>query len=1224
MPTPLPNTPNPATAAGIAGLALADPALAARSAAYIDHGTGADILRTLQDAAGDLGALLGQPGRLGRPLDLNQLDDAAPATVDASLAARHALYQQAGADASSIARLARLGKVLAAADRERQLDHTGAAMPTWLQYLLNDALWAAAPAQGADTIDARPAWDVTLIAALLAHDGAPPAHAVAIVFERWRVDNPLRKNLYARLLVPGVLDEHLLAHPDAVVAATGVLSVTGRTLLLQRLGTNPDLLDAFAGLVARLSVDRHHHVCDIAQRYLAGMDHQRATGLLAPLLHTGTQEERTQAVDLLAQRGGADSIGVLKGALAATASADIHQPIRNALARIHALDDPGDIDLPAPPALPPAPNEVLGADALDLLLANRVQLLARLRQAAAAEQDANRSREYQSHHQQQDADAYAALPEATLGLAIAELNGGPGGTLANSRVRDTLALGGRLQARPDMGLLQVLRWIGGTDTWHHDVFQAWLRRQDPAGVDLRQVATLAEAHGGAPDAIPLAGLRPHYHGLPLPHAQLPAASIWPLYAERPGLIDEGLGLVPDLRGWSNQLDINCTLEVLATFPSLPARWLPRVWQFAIGEGKTYRAKARQAMALLPDLGQRICAELGSSKQEVRTEAAHWLAQRNDPAGIPFLHAALAKETRETVSAVMLTALERLGADVAAHLAPAALLAQAHKGLKGKAPAGMAWLELGTAPPCTWLDGSAVDAQIVQWWIILAIKLKEPGGNPLLARYLGLLDPGSRAALGSWALHQFIGHDTAQESLEAGIAWAQAKVQQRYQAYQRYARSEPEEWAARGALTREQVFDEIKREKMAEYLGSAIGEKGLLALAWTTPGATLVQALQAYMRDHHLRRAQIEALVEAASVSDAPAVIQCILAIAQRHRTASVQEKARLQVQRIAERNGWSADQLADRTVPTGGLDDDGRLALQLGARALTVTLDAALKPVLRNEDGAVIAALPAPRQDDPPEAIKEAKQLLATCKKEVKQVVEMQGARLYEAMCTERAWALDEWRTYLQRHPLLGRLAQRLVWLEHDGAKVRAFRPTEDGSLIDAVDDEVTLASGATISLAHSALLSGADAAAWIRHARDYKVVPLFAQMTRPHPGAVSGDEIADRRGWLGDAYTLRSAFTKLGYQRGESESRGMFYAYKKAFNSAGLTVVMGFSGNALPEENLPAALTTLSFFPAGGHAPIALDAVPVALLAEAWGDYHQAAAACTGFDVAWESKVPW
>ncbi|MFP5393272.1 MAG: DUF4132 domain-containing protein, partial [Gammaproteobacteria bacterium] len=596
--------------------------------------------------------------------------------------------------------------------------------------------------------------------------------------------------------------------------------------------------------------------------------------------------------------------------------------------------------------------------------------------------------------------------------------------------------------------------------------------------------------------------------------------------------------------------------------------------------------------------------------------------------VPALYAALAKETREGASAALMTALEGLGEDLSERFTPDKLLAQARKGLKGKAPAGMAWLNLDLLPACEWEAGGPVEPEIVRWWVQLACKLKEPGGNGLFERYLNLLTPASRAALGGFVLHQFIAQDTRAPSLEEANAYAAARAPQDWLTQQAWLQEHPE-LARYYPQSERQLFEQYKRARLGEYFGSAISEKGILALAWAVPGHALVSAIQQFMRDHYLRRAQIEALLEAASVSNEPAVIQFILSVARRYRTASVQDKARGLVERIAERNRWTADQLADRTIPTGGLDADGTLRLDCGARAYTAALDGQMKVVLRNPDGKVVSALPEPRQDDDPAQYKEAKQQVSLCKKEVKQVVQMQTARLYEAMCAQRAWPAAEWREYLRQHPVVGRLVQRLVWMEHpaDGGAPRLFRPSEDGSLLDIGDEELTLTDGGSIRLAHAALIDAREAHAWLAHFKDYKLTPLFAQMTRTLPALPDANWIDDRQGWLSDSFTLRAAFTKLGYQRAQAEDGGFFFEYRKSFASAGLAACIEFTGNALPEENVAAALKTLCFERMGagfGAAGVALDKVPAVLLAEAWGDYHAVAAACAGFDPDWEQKVPW
>jgi hypothetical protein len=1235
----------------LAALGHLDPALATRAAGYVIDGSEGRVLLDLRPRAPESGTLLGNPGRACWGFHSRHPDSQVTAAVDAGLAARHALYKRIAVKPAELAVLMRLGHVLEAADQGQSLQRAGSSAPDWLQYVLNDSLWASfanntRPEDDAGMTEARPAWDIRLLRALLEEAGLPQAMALPIVFERRGIDAYFQAKVYRRLLATGALDDDMLARPDDVELAAKALSAAGKVLLANRIGANEALRNRYAGLLVRLAVSDSKTVRAAAARHLDAVERGACHAQLEALLRGGQGDERINAAELLARVQGAGAGPVLEAALAQEPGKAVQQAIRAALSRIQAASEAADIALPAPPPLPEWQDTVLADDAADLLLANREQLLERLRQGAAAEREANDSGKHKYKYQQQHYERYRQLRDNQLRLAVQALNGAPAAleVLHDRNVVETLEFGRRLEARPDFGLLQALRlelhsrkreeWL-----WFSPLVQGWMRRQDLSRVDLRQMSEAAAHCGASADVFALACLRQTWSSNALPQALLPPERVWPCLAQFPELIDEGLGMAAAERGRYQNLDLGQTLATLDTFPVLPARWLPRVMEFALGETKSQRQAAQRVLGKLPDIGKRVVEALQSSKQELRIEAARWLARMNYRAAVPALYAALDKEARETVSAELMTALERLGEDMAPRLSPDALLQQARKGLKARPPGGLAWLKLDGLPPCAWQDGSVVAPEIIRWWVILAAKLKEPAANALLLRYLGLLDASSRAALGRFVLLQFIAHDTANPSLEEAIAWAGQHASARYQSNQQLAQQYPQYYGEAGKLTPEQVFEQVKREKLSEYLGSAIGEKGILALASGAPGHELADAIRLYMRDHYPRRAQIEAMLEAAAVSDDPAVIQFVLSIARRYRTASVQQKARLLVERIAERNGWTEDQLADRTIPTGGLDESGSMRFQYGAREFSVVLDEKLKPALRNAEGKPVAALPAARQNDPPESIKEGKQLFATCKKEVKQVVDLQGARLYEAMCAGRVWLGADWNEYVRRHPVVGRLAQRLVWtrLDQDGAgdgKVAGlFRPTEDGSLIDAADDEVDLPADARVGLAHASLLDAGTVRAWLAHFKDYKVTPLFPQLTRAAPVLVdpAAEQIGDRLGWTSDTFTLRGAFGKLGYQRGAAEDGGVFMEYTKDFASARLQVRIEFSGSSLPEENMPAALKTLGFvrigargFGAGIDGSVALGKVPPVLLAEAYGDYHAVAAACQGFDPDWERKMPW
>jgi len=1233
-------------------LARIDATLGQRAIDYVTEGSAATVLTELAQHAAQAGVLLGKPGRLRWAFGAAHDDRQVKAEVEEGMAARHALYRRIEVKPAAMAMLERLGRLFEAADAGQSLERTGTSAPDWLQYVLNDALWGTLPAKTdardpAALLAARPAWDIGLVRALLAESGLPQALALNIVFERHEIGSYYNDQVYRRLLAPGRLDEDLLAHPDEVAYAARTLSVSGRILLADRIASDARLGKAYASLLARQAVSDSKTVRAAAARHLGALGDEVCQAELAAFLRQGQGEERANAAELLARLQGAQAERLLEEALQGEASKPVQQAIRNALSRIRAAGDAADIALPEPPQQPGLAETRIADDALELLLANREQLLERLRLDAEKEEEANRSAQRPSKWYIEHYARYRRLGAGELRGALRALNGeGDMRILKNDSVNETLALGGRLESRADFGLMQALRW---DLNWRHNPdwlwygrrFQAWLQRQDPSQLDLRQLSDAATRCGAAPDLFARTCLF-HGSGRNLPQAILPPDAVWPLLARHPELIDEALGLSASERAPGDP-PVAQALSILDTFPTVPSRWLPRVLELALGEAKTPRLAAQRVLGKLPDIGMRVADALGSSKQELRIEAARWLARIDCRPAIPALYAALDKESRETVSAELMTALERLGEDITPRLAPETLLKQARKGLKAKPPSGLGWLNLDQLPACAWRDagaagpGAPVDPDIVRWWVILAARLREPAANALLVRYLGLLDGASQAALGRFLLQNFIAHDTAGPPLEEALAHAAKEAPGLYQYYQQAARQYPDWYAQEGKLTEEQIFEQLKRQKLAEYRGSAIGEKGILALTCGMPGHELVDAIRLYMRDHYTRRAQIESMLEAASVSDDPAVIQFVLSISRRYRTASVQQKARLLVDRIAERNRWTPEQLADRTIPTGGLDESGRMRFDYGGRSFSVVLDDKLKPVLLNAEGKALAALPAARQNDDPESIKEGKQLFTACKKEVRQVVDMQTARLYEAMCAGRRWPAGEWDEYVRRHPVVGRLAQRLVWMRvgADGRLLSLLRPLDDGSLIDADDEEVALAPEEGIALAHASLLDEAQVRAWQAHLKDYKVPPLFAQLARRAPVLADPDAdlIDDRLGWISDTFTLRGAFGKQDYARGSAEDGGVFFEYTKDFGSAGLQVRIEFSGSSLPEENMPAALKTLSFvrlgapggyWSGGGSGGLPLSKVPPVLLAEAYGDYHAVAAATQGFDPDWQRKMPW
>ncbi|KAB2388002.1 DUF4132 domain-containing protein [Actinomadura montaniterrae] len=218
-------------------------------------------------------------------------------------------------------------------------------------------------------------------------------------------------------------------------------------------------------------------------------------------------------------------------------------------------------------------------------------------------------------------------------------------------------------------------------------------------------------------------------------------------------------------------------------------------------------------------------------------------------------------------------------------------------------------------------------------------------------------------------------------------------------------------------------------------------------------------------------------------------------ISQKQRFKALRDRAREKIDQIAGALGLSQEELEDRLVPDFGLDAGGGLLLDYGPRRFTVGFDEQLRPFVLDESGRPRKALPKPGAKDDPRLAPAAYARFAALRKDVRAVAAGQVRRLEDAMAARRSWARADFERLLVRHPLLGHLARRLVWLTGDGT---AFRVAEDGTYADSADDARTLPDAARVRVAHRLDLSADDLAAWGEVFADYEIAQPFRQLDRP------------------------------------------------------------------------------------------------------------------------------
>lgn len=1089
----------------------------------------------------------------------------------------------------------------------------------------------------------KPTFPVHLVSAMIEASGADPRVLLRgpFFYEDAQGKNAINSTL------PPVTCFHCLDHfadlvlssPDTVRPAFHQKESGSRAHVLRALSTLGIAPDPFAAEIAALAVSGSKEVREsaaslIKERFAVFTDHlkQRA--------EKGSADERFHAVRLLGRFGGDSESEFLTQRLQNEKAARVSEAIQEALTKPlqeGATSSQEDFNLPPIPEVPVfAPLDKQFLDELR----QRLQEM----ETAFANQYANSQSPKMLLGKRRPVSPEIAdkLFEALQNFVVKDrdlkdLFRASGGV--EVVLLDTYMVPAHFQ------LIHVVRWCllltgvpvdqaGNVDHW--TLRYRWSRplssfvKNQKKPLDLRELAAVFKTLGLDDRAIGRAVLIQDRYMSSTVLGREPGVT-WPYFAERLDLLEESLGLKhveSDGSFYSEQAQRQNTFRLLKFFPRVPESLSATLWDIALGSSKSERPLAQACLENFPIKEQRIIGAVSSRQQDARLAAAQWLGTINCAAATGALKTALTKEKSDVVKDEIIRSLELLGVPLEELLDLDQLDREAEKGLKKGIPNDLEWFPFSQLPSVAWADsGQPVSPTIIQWLILQSYKLKNAETNPTLRRYCSLFQQDDREKLGRFVLEIWIAKDTAPVyTADQAAAEAQKGAQQ----------------TALRAKQMPQYYTDFDEQRTYQTLlnyyltlpqGSQTATKGILAVAGACCGSDAAPVVYRYVKQWYgYRPAQCKALLQVLAWIEHPSATQVVLSVANRFRTKGIQEEALRLCQLLAERKGWTMHELADRTIPTVGFDELGKMELDYGTRNFTATLSEAMAIVLTNQNGKVIASLPDANQSDDAEKVKQSKAALSSARKELKSVLSMQKDRLYEAMCTQRTWRFEDWDTYLRQHPIAGRYCQRLVWVAYDGEKdVDSFRPLADGTLTNLQDDEVKLTSETEIRLGHDETLPQEDRTAWLQHFSDYEVEPLFQQFGKQQfslPEDMKEDtEIKDFLGHVVMAFSLRNRLTRLGYTRGAAQDGGWFYEYRKTFLQLGVEAVIEFTGNPLPEQNRNVALKRLYFTRKLAHGgdiseELTLGELPRVLLTECWNDIRMAAADGPGFAADWEKQT--
>lgn len=168
-------------------------------------------------------------------------------------------------------------------------------------------------------------------------------------------------------------------------------------------------------------------------------------------------------------------------------------------------------------------------------------------------------------------------------------------------------------------------------------------------------------------------------------------------------------------------------------------------------------------------------------------------------------------------------------------------------------------------------------------------------------------------------------------------------------------------------------------------------------------------------------------------------------LAMRIKYQTAQRLVQQALEAAAVRQGISRDELQEISVPTCGLDHDGRRVEQLCEYSLE--LNSAGELVCKSAEGKILKSLPDVLKREFAPAIKELKDVA----KEIAALRSAHRVRIERLLLSGRAIPLETWRSAYIDHPLIGELARRLIWQFESGATAIWY----EGRLINWGGDNV-------------------------------------------------------------------------------------------------------------------------------------------------------------------------
>ncbi len=732
--------------------------------------------------------------------------------------ARVALFKQPPAvDAAFYRRLAQAYNAAATADRKANQQKL-AGLPEWVDLMLSEVTNTNEAATGGYYYRAKgpkTAFTASLFEQMLAAGGEEPAILTRAAF----LCNPkdwAAKHAGTLIVSLDHFAEMALRHATVVSEGLNHADADTRIHVLELILEEKIDPTVFAERIVDLAVSSAKTVRRAAEPLLGAMK-ESATPLLRKKAEIGSNEERLLAAQLLWRQNGDSERAFLAGRANEDKSAKVKSAIGELLTEAKAVEEQSEASAELPAVAPVEAVAPLTKEA-------KAAVAEMLKQAwEKANQHALKHPKWNKPPGPQDEKAVErAVQVLERGTA-----GNTGVDLA-TRAHWIAEGAARFAVRPDVSLIHVVRlaaMVGATNEYY---FEGQLQQlaskyyfSHKPRPSLRDLAAHLEVIGQGPTRIVNQAIGHGYRGGGA-YLNFDAADVWPFFVEHGQLLEDAW----NERGQYSFFDDRrkkAIFKILAMFPKLPPRFIRLCWDIAFNGSKKERPLAQAALDHEPGKEERILAALSAGKADHRAIAAEWLGKIEYKPAIPALKKALGKEKQESAAGQMMVALERLGVPLEEFVSMDGLLKEAKTLLDKGIPPALKWLDLERLPKVRWAaTGKPVRKEILQWMIVQSYKLASPEPGPRLRKYASYFDRAEAADFGQYILESWIAQDTIAHTHDQAHEYAEKVAIQTVAAAAKY----PQYYKG----TREEWYRSAYNSKITEPIGTANGEKGVLAVA----------------------------------------------------------------------------------------------------------------------------------------------------------------------------------------------------------------------------------------------------------------------------------------------------------------------------------------------------------------------------------------------------------